>query len=161
MAVLLPLHSYMKNYLINFQMVEYFTQMLKTTNWKRTFQIIDWWKRHIWIICSNQATIQVSFQTSYFFSFTGGIWQYSSHSLCSVMCAWQKKQNNFYASGEMSGMVGMSDDYQDFHCEGKGAENTMAERILQSNPSTGAVAFEGPYSIILMCDHCLNTLFVH
>lgn len=41
MAVFLLLHSKVKNYLINFQMVAYFTQMLKITNWKSTFQIID------------------------------------------------------------------------------------------------------------------------
>lgn len=134
------LHSYMKNYLINFQMVAYFTQVLKITNWKRTFQIIDWWKWHILSICSNQAAIQVSFQTSYFFSFAGGIMQYSSHSLCSLMCVWEKRQNDFYASGEMAGMAGMNDDYQDFHCEGKWAENAVAERILQSNASTGVLA---------------------
>lgn len=66
------------------------------------------------------------------------------------MCAWEKKQNDFYASGEVAGMAGMNDDYKDFHCEGKWAENTMAERILQSNASTGAVAFKGLYSIILI-----------
>lgn len=66
------------------------------------------------------------------------------------MCAWEKQQNDFYASGEMTGMAGMNDDYQNFHCEGKWAENMMAENVLQSRASTGAVAFKGPNSIILI-----------
>lgn len=130
MEVFLLVRSYLKNYLINFLMAAYFTQMLKITNWKRTFPIISWWKWHILSTFSNQAAIQVSFQTSYFFSFPGGIPQYSSHSLCSLRFAWERKQNDFHAPGEMAGMAGVNDDYQDFHCEGKWAENLWQKEFF-------------------------------